>query len=107
MIASIQGPPNDTPLGNPPLPTPKKLDIKDNMKAMHISAKATQTLSRVTGIQRWYNAPHSKGRVYCVYSPPWEHFYKRDIMGATWPTLSISRDVLDREDFMSAAIHSL
>jgi hypothetical protein len=105
--ASLQGPLNKSPLGKPPLPAPNKLDIKDNIEVNHFFAKVTHTLSRVADIQRWYTAIHSIGRVCGIYTPTWEHFHKRYIMGATLSTLSISQDAFDRDDLISAPIHSL
>jgi hypothetical protein len=90
-----------------PPPAPNKLEINDTMELKLFTAKDIPGLSRLTNIQRWYNALHSKGRVCGVYTTPWEHFSKTNIMGVTWDVRSVSQEVMHRQDLMSAALHSL
>jgi hypothetical protein len=77
------------------------------MDLKHFQAKDIPSLTRVADIQRWYNGLHSKGRVCGVYTPHWEAFDRSDYMGLTWNIISLSHTVLERQDYMSAAITSI
>jgi hypothetical protein len=88
-------------------PAPKKLDINDTLELKFFNAKDIQSLTKIVDIQRWYNGLHSKGRVCCIYTSPWESFIKYNYMGDTWSPSTITQTVYDRCDLMPAVIHSL
>jgi hypothetical protein len=92
---------------NAPVPVPNKLDINDIMDLIVFTPKAIQGLSRTPYIQRWYNVLHSRGRVWGVYTVPWERFSNASFMGDTCNSTSLDQAVLDRKDLMSAALHCL
>jgi hypothetical protein len=97
-----------SPMGVPSgSPSANKLEIKDTMELKLVATKNIPSLSCLADIQRWCNALNSRGRVCDVYTTPWEHFSKKNRMGATWHVLSVSQEVLDRQDIMSVALHSL
>jgi hypothetical protein len=62
---------------------------------------------RVVDIQRWYNALHSRGCIYVVYTPPWESINKASYMGDTWQIASVTQDILDQKELMSAVLITL
>lgn len=91
---------------NPP-PAPNKLDINKDIDMKQFRVTEFQSLARLVDIQRWYNAVHSRGRVCGIYTSPWEAFNKDSHMGTMWSNYHLDQAILDRQDIMSAALHSL
>jgi hypothetical protein len=77
------------------------------MELKQLNAKDIKCLTRVTDIQRWYNVLHSLSLVCGVYTVQWERFTKTSCMEDTWSLASVTQTILDREELMYAAMHSL
>jgi hypothetical protein len=90
-----------------PPPAPNKLKVNEVMKLKQFNAKDIQCLNRVSDIQCWYNVLHFHGRVCGVCTVPCERFAKTSCMGDTWSLASVIHTILDHEDLMYAALHSL
>jgi hypothetical protein len=99
--------PRPTPALNAPPPAPNKLDICETLDQKQFHIIDFHPLTRLSDIQRWYNAIHSRGCTCGVYTPPWDSYNKNSHMGNMWDINVLTKAIMDKKEIMYAAIHTL
>jgi hypothetical protein len=92
---------------NYPPPALNKLVIAKDVDLKHFKISEFQTLTHLTDIQLWYNAVHARGRIYCIYTSPWEAFDRSSHMVTMWSLAHLDLAILYKKDTMLTTLNTL